>query len=45
MFVGRRHELAALEEAQDLAPDSVLVRSLWALYWRRQGESQVALTV
>ena len=37
--------LAALEEAQELAPDSVLVRSLWALYWRRQGEPQVALGI
>jgi tetratricopeptide (TPR) repeat protein len=37
--------LASLEKAQELAPDSVLVRSLWALYWRRQGEPQVALTI
>ncbi|MDX9865802.1 MAG: tetratricopeptide repeat protein, partial [Anaerolineaceae bacterium] len=37
--------LSALEQAQTLGPDAVLVRSLWALYWRRQGEPQVALPI
>lgn len=37
--------LSALEQAQAFGPDSVLVRSLWALYWRRQGEPQVALSM
>ncbi len=37
--------LAELEQAQALGPDSVLVRSLWALYWRREGEPQVALSI
>ena len=35
----------ALEQAQSLAPDSVLVRSLWALYWRRQAKPEVALVI
>ncbi len=35
----------ALEQAQALSPDSVVVRSLWALYWRRQGEPEVALSM
>ena len=35
----------ALEKAQSLAPDSVLVRSLWALYWRRQAKPEVALVL
>ncbi|MCD4673668.1 MAG: hypothetical protein K8R77_13475, partial [Anaerolineaceae bacterium] len=37
--------LAALEQAQELGPDSVLVRSLSALYWRRQGKPEVALSI
>ena len=37
--------LDALEQAEALSPDSVLVRSLWALYWRRQGEPEVALSM
>lgn len=36
---------AALEQAQTLAPDSVVVRSLQALYWRRQGKPEVALVI
>jgi tetratricopeptide (TPR) repeat protein len=35
----------ALEKAQALAPDSVLVRSLWGLYWRRQGKPEIALVI
>jgi len=37
--------LQALEEAQALAPDSVLVRSVRALYWRRLGQPEVALPI
>ncbi len=35
---------AELEKASRFAPDSLVVRTLLALYWRREGKPEVALT-
>ena len=37
--------LPDLEKASNLQPNSVLIRSLWGLYWQRQGNWDEALSV